>query len=79
MNEVVHYWREDPDRVENLIWYAVNHGWGAGLFRTALRAGEWPPELKPNSRAYRQRYREGPYAAFFEELDEDDELEDKEQ
>ncbi|HID84350.1 MAG TPA: hypothetical protein EYP54_04445 [Anaerolineales bacterium] len=66
VDEVVRYWQEDPGRVENLLWYAKKAGWGGGLLRTALRSGEWPPELKPDSEAYRRRYREGPFAEFFE-------------
>ena len=57
LDEVVRYWREDPDRVENLLWYAQRKGWGAGLLRNALRSGEWPPELKPGSRAALEGWR----------------------
>lgn len=58
LDEVVRYWREDPDRVENLLWYARQKGWGGGLLRNALRSGEWPPELKPGSEADLDRWRE---------------------
>jgi hypothetical protein len=61
--EVEKAWREDPERVRQWLWYAGKQGMSAALLRTVLRsAGEYPPELDPNSPAVRRRYIEGPYA-----------------
>ena len=72
VDAVVRYWQDDPDRVENLVWYAQQAGWGGGLLRNALRSGEWPPELKPDSpaawRAIQERYLNDPYAEFYANL-----------
>ena len=50
-DELIRAWLQDPNRVENLLWYARQKGRGAGLLRNALRSGEWPPEWKPGSDA----------------------------
>ena len=61
--EVEKAWREDPERVRQWLWYAGKQGMSGALLRTVLRsAGEYPPELDPNSPAVRRRYIEGPYA-----------------
>lgn len=61
--EVEKAWREDPERVRQWLWYAGKQGMSGALLRTVLRsAGEYPPELDPNSQAVRRRYIEGPYA-----------------
>jgi len=65
--EVEKAWREDPERVRQWLWYAGKQGMSGALLRTVLRsAGEYPPELDPNSQAVRRRYIEGPYAEFIE-------------
>ena len=70
LHDLVRAWLEDPDRVQNLVWYGRQNGWGAGLLRNALRSGEWPPQLMPGSpaavEAERRRFLEDPYAAFYE-------------
>ena len=61
--EVEAAWREDPERVRQWLWYAKKQGWSGALLRTVLRnAGEYPPELEPDSELSRRRYLEGPYA-----------------
>ena len=76
LDDVVKAWLEDPDHVENLIWYARQKDWGGGLLRRALQSGEWPPELKPDSRAAleaeRARYLNDPYRAFYENMEDAD-------
>ena len=76
LDDVVKAWLENPDRIENLIWYGRQKGWGGGLLRKALQSGEWPPELKPDSpaalEAERARYLNDPYRAFYENMEDAD-------
>jgi hypothetical protein len=60
-------WQADPERVRQWLWYAGKQGWNGALLRTVLRnAGEYPPELDPDSSQSRRRYLEGPYADLIE-------------
>jgi len=58
-------WREDPERVRQWLWYAKKQGWKGALLRTVLRnAGEYPPELAPDSDASRNRFITGDFSAY---------------
>ena len=63
-HEVEQHWRKDPDRVRALLGYAKQKGWGGGLFRTALRTGEWPPDEEAVDPA--AKYKADPFARFYE-------------
>jgi len=67
LTDVEAAWQADPERVRQWLWYAGKQGWNGALLRTVLRnAGEYPPELDPNSPQARRRYIEGEYADLIE-------------
>ncbi|MEA3396333.1 MAG: hypothetical protein U9R05_02620 [Chloroflexota bacterium] len=72
-DEVARHYHLDPDRVTALLKHWLHHQdqtirSRAALFRTDLRAGNWPPEDTTTIAAAEngRRYIEGPYAAFIQ-------------
>ena len=68
MGEIVHAWRDDPGRVRAWLDYARRKGLGAGWLRKTLREDRGYPPAEPlMAGGDPHRYREGPFAVFFED------------
>lgn len=71
LGDVEKAWQEDPERVNEWLWYAKRNSWSCALLRTVLRSpGEYPPELNPNGEAYRKRLRDS-WSEFLDDEEEE--------
>ncbi|RME58370.1 helix-turn-helix domain-containing protein [Candidatus Parcubacteria bacterium] len=68
MDDFVQAYLDDPERVENLLWYAHQKKWGGGLLRQAINSGEYPPDKKPAG-LDPHSYLSGKYAELFDNYD----------